>query len=353
MLNKLSLWLTLLPMLFMSSCSSTVSEPTSPTKAFKYGVIYTSNLDSKSEIVLLSENWEVSKKISLNVGGLGSGLQKATIHKNKLYVRVLGASSNSDRQILEFDLDSASIRYLKAENFPVALEVDNDFLYVVHNSGADEGVLAQVDIKKNVIIKKIKLKGVLREITISNDHLYVMGDHIQSGGQTIHEVSKSLDKIKAIKNQYTAFPIDSAIIGNELLIMNNAKADSSGPVDAYTVLNIKTHNLSLLKLTEVAPHQIFDVGRNFIITHYSFPRNSGTKVTVIDKQTKRQKSYSLENNLYQSMIKNNKFYSVGTPKGERGIPRNVYEYDLENFKLLRVHELTKQKDMVISNIFAK
>ena len=162
MLNKLSLWLTLLPMLFMSSCSSTVSEPTSPTKAFKYGVIYTSNLDSKSEIVLLSENWEVSKKISLNVGGLGSGLQKATIHKNKLYVRVLGASSNSDRQILEFDLDSASIRYLKAENFPVALEVDNDFLYVVHNSGADEGVLAQVDIKKNVIIKKIKLKGVLR-----------------------------------------------------------------------------------------------------------------------------------------------------------------------------------------------
>ena len=56
--------------------------------------------------------------------------------------------------------------------------------------------------------------------------LYVMGDHIQFGGQTIHEVSKSLDKIKAIKNQYTALPIDSAIIGNELLIMNNAKAEN-------------------------------------------------------------------------------------------------------------------------------
>ena len=180
-----------------------------------------------------------------------------------------------------------------------------------------------------------------------------MGDHIQSGGQTIHEVSKNLDKIKVIKNEHTAFPMDSAVIGNELLIMNNAKANPTGQVDAYTVLNIKTHNLSLVKLSEIAPHQIFDVGKNFIITHYSFSRNSGTKVTVIDKQTKRQKSYSLENNLYHSMIKNNKFYSVGTPKGERGISRNVYEYDLENFKLLRVHELTKQKDMVISNIFAK
>ena len=77
------------------------------------------------------------------------------------------------------------------------------------------------------------------------------------------------------------------------------------------------------------------------------------KLLIYSKRTKRQKSYSLENNLYQSMIKNNKFYSVGTPKGERGIPRNVYEYDLENYKLLKKHELTKQKDMVISNIFAK
>lgn len=340
-------------MLFLSSCSFRVSESVSPTEAFNYGVIYTSNLDNKSEIVLLSENWEVSKKISLKVGGLGTGLQKATIYKNKLYIPVIGVPSNPDRRILEFDLDSASIRYLRAENFPIALEVDNDFLYVIHNSNIDEGVLAKVDIKKNIIIKKIKLKGVLREVTISNDHVYVMGDHVQSGGQTIYEVSKSLNKIKVIKNQYTAFPIDSAIIGNELLIMNNSKVDFSGPVDAYTVLNIKTHNLSLVKLTEIAPYQLFDVGRNFIITHYFFPRNSGTKVTVIDKQTKRQKSYSLENNLYQSMIKNNKFYSIGTHKGERGIPKNVYEYDLENFKLLQVHELTKEKNMVISNIFSK
>ena len=121
-------------------------------------VIYTSNLDNKSEIVLLSENWEVSKKISLKVGGLGAILQKVTIYKNKLYVPATGIPSNSDEQILEFDLDSTSIRYLKAENFPIDLEVDNDFLYVIHNSGLDEGVLAQVDIKKNIIIKKLNSK---------------------------------------------------------------------------------------------------------------------------------------------------------------------------------------------------
>jgi hypothetical protein len=353
MLNKLSLWLTLLPILFMSSCSPIGKQLKSPTENFKYGIIYTSNFDEKSEIVLMSKNWEVTKKISLKVGGLGTGLKKATIYKNKLYTPIIGSPSNPDRRIIEFDLDSASIRYLRTESSPVALKVDNNFLYVVHNSDIDESILAQIDIKKNTIIKKIKLKGVLREIITSSDRIYIMGDHIQSGGQTIYEVSKSLDKIKVIKNQYTAFPIDSAIIGNELLVMNNSKVDFSGPVDAYTILNIKTHNLSLIKLTEAAPYQLFDTGRNLIITHYFPPGNSGTKVTVIDKQTKRQKSYSLENNLYQSMIKDNKFYSTGTRKGERGIPKNVYKYDLENFKLIQVYELTKEKDMVISNIFSK
>ncbi|MFX0561089.1 hypothetical protein TEPIDINF_002549 [Tepidibacillus infernus] len=144
--------------------------------SFKYGVIFTSNLYNKSKIVLFSQNWDVVEEINLDIGGL----QKEKIYKENLYVPVTGIPSEPGNK-----------RYIKTKKLPIKLVVKDNFLYVIHNTSIDSGLLTKINIKNNNIIKEKRLSGVLREIAIANDKINVIADFFVLDGDDLNGVDTS------------------------------------------------------------------------------------------------------------------------------------------------------------------
>lgn len=155
--------------------------------SFKYGVIFTSNLYNKSKIVLFSQNWDVVEEINLDIGGL----QKEKIYKENLYVPVTGIPSEPGNKILEFNMKTGNKRYIKTKKLPIKLVVKDNFLYVIHNTSIDSGLLTKINIKNNNIIKEKRLSGVLREIAIANDKINVIADFFVLDGDDLNGVDTS------------------------------------------------------------------------------------------------------------------------------------------------------------------
>lgn len=308
--------------------------------SFKYGVIFTSNLYNKSKIVLFSQNWDVVEEINLDIGGL----QKGKIYKENLYVPVTGIPSEPGNKILEFNMKTGNKRYIKTKKLPIKLVVKDNFLYVIHNTSIDSGLLTKINIKNNNIIKEKRLSGVLREIAIANDKINVIADDPVSKNQNIYELDENLNEINIEPNKFTAFPTDSLYFNGMLLIINNAKYDFLGPTNKIVAFKSKNSSLELVKLKEEAPYQIFKNDDNIIITHYDFPTRSGNKVTVLNNELNQKKVYYLKNDLYLSHMGDNVLYSLDHNY-------KLYQYNINDFALLSEYQLKKIKGMVIADFF--
>ena len=340
-------------MFLLLGCSNSTEQASEKNVSFKYGIVQTSNLTRESEIVLFSSDWKIKKKIFINAGGLAGRFRKFKKYKHKLYIPVMGVPSAPDNRILELDLNNLNIKYFRVRDLPITLDLNDKFLYVTHNSALNYGILSKIDIEKNKIVKEIKLEGLLTEVALANNRIYVMAEDPPSGRQTIYELDESLEQKRVIENKYTAYATDSTIDDNKLLIANISDANKAGPAGAYTQLDLDTRQLSYINLPEVSPSQIFNLGNKLMITHYFFPRSTGNFVTVIDKKSNNKKVFALENKLIQSSVEGNRFYSLGKALTERGISRRIYEYDLDSFKLLHVQEIAINNNMVISLFFIK
>ncbi len=325
--------------LFLIVTGCTEHSNNNNTSSFKYGVIYTSNLKQKSQIILYSKNWNIVKEINLNFGGL----KKGEVYAEKLYIPVTGIPKKPGDKILEFDLKTGNIRYINTKKMPTKLVATDDFLYVIHNTRVNSGLLTKINLKSNSIIKETLLTGVLGEVSVTNNKVYVIADAPDTKRQYIHELDKNLDKINTKKNVYTAFPTDSLYFNNKLLIINNAKYDFSAPTSNIVALNNNTSTLELIKLKEVAPYQVFKNKDNIIITHYDFPTRSGSMVTVLNKELNQINEYNLKNDLFLSHIGDNALYSFNN--------YNLYKYDIDDFKLLKEIQLKKIEGMVITDFF--
>ncbi|WP_322904104.1 hypothetical protein [Paenibacillus campi] len=288
---------------------------------------------------MYSSNWKYEHSISIHSGGLGEGKQ----YGNSIYIPITGIPSHIGNQILKFDTEKSKISYIDTLDYPVDLVKDTDFLYIIHNSNMDYGIVTKIDIAHNKIVAQKKVSGVLRKIDFFDNNLYIFSDHVKEKKQSIEKLDLYLNIEAELANLETGFAVDTHYYNNKYFIVNNAKRDFQQPANSLSYLNLENKKLEQIPLSFLAPFQAFSYKNKLILTQYNIPQNTGFIVNVINEQL-QQKKYTLKNVLFRSTVQNHYFYSTDQ--------KNMYMYDIDkNFLLLATYPLAGDRDLSVSDFF--
>jgi hypothetical protein len=352
-------WMLFFSILFISGeffqgCNSNLDKII--VKPFKFMILQTSYEENKSKISLFNKDWNLSQEISLNAGGLGGILKrKVKQYKNRIYIIVLGATTNPFEKILEVNLTNGKTRFIKTDKFPTDLEILNDKLYVVHNTSVSNSVIAEIDLSDGRVIRKNQLEGVLPAIvSVKSEFLYMTAENPSKGNQTIYKLDQNLKVISKISNEKTMSNNDFLFDNNKLIVLNSSNANQSNPLnivptDQYLELDSKDQK-TLVKLSKISPYQAFDTDSSILITHNS-PINQSGYVTRINKKTQKQEIFLLSSTIMNSSVQGDYLYVLGNLSGVKGPAEKLYEYRLSDFKLVNTRDLPIDKKLVLSGIF--
>ncbi|CCQ93834.1 exported hypothetical protein [[Clostridium] ultunense Esp] len=314
---------------------------------YSFGVTFTHNLREESEIRFYSEEGSLVKKISINHGGLKEG----KVYQNKLYIPVTGVPKAIDHKVLEVDLETFHIRYLDTDVLPVSLAVDDQYVYVLHNSKLKTGSLTKINIKENRIEKKIELEGQFGwgRIYVDKDDVFVAVDQVFEKRQIIYKLNKNLElKGQIINKQYSA-PTDMRVIDGTLYLITRSKRDPlewriTGPANQLIEVKLNQFDKLIMEsLNTPSPHRIFESDDQILITHDRIP--TGSKITMIDKKTREQKTVTVTDQLPVCTVKDNKLYGISD------FQFSLYEMD--DFKKIKTYDLNPKKEYQVVDLFVK
>ncbi|MGG1574571.1 hypothetical protein [Fictibacillus sp. NRS-1165] len=312
--------------LLLSGCKQmgSISKSNGETKenTFEYGIVSTSFIKNESRITLLSKSFDKREDIDIKYGGL----QKGKKYGDNYFAPVVGTPNSMQNRIVKFNMESRKVSYIKTLSKPIDLEVEQKYLYVIHNSKINEGKVAKIDLKSNRIIKETSLKGVLKRIAFQGKKLVIASDNVKTQKQVIYTLSDKLKTLNESKNEYTAFPTDILSSNDKLFLINNAKSDFSGPTDLILQYNDSSQKIKPIRLSKNAPWEMLKYKGSYFVTHYDFVTKHGRDITVLNSNEQSGKTYRLKNDPVRSTIKDDHLFSIDS--------KGIYEYDLKNLKLL-------------------
>ncbi len=323
-----------------TACNSAAQTQSNSDSSYSFGVIYTSNLHPHSQIQLYSDQGTLKRKIDLDVGGL----RKAVSFGEKLFIPVIGSPQNPDGRIIEFDKKSTSVRYIPTGLFPMTIATNGTYIFAVLNSAMDHETIAKIDIKAGKTVKQVDLNGVLGNILVDGNNLYVTGDLPQTNEQYIYKLSDDLDVIGVVKNPESFTTTDLSIQDGYLLLANSA-SHSNDVSNELVEVNLNDLSIKRVKLKTPAPYQIFKVNDATVLTNYFFPDNSGETATVLNNRTGQQKTYTLGLRPFQSVVKGTDFYTLDSTGHKMAV------FDAVNFRKKKEYMLNSDEDMVIEDFF--
>jgi hypothetical protein len=323
-----------------AGCGTAAQTQSDANSSYAFGIIYTSNTHPQSQIQLYSEQGTIVRKIDLKAGGL----QKAVPFGEKLYIPVIGSQENPDGKIIEFDRKSGAVRYIDTGLFPLRIATDGTYVYAVLNSAMDHETVAKIDIQRTKTVKEVNLNGVLGNIIVDGDNLYVTGDLPQTNEQYVYKLTDDLNVIDVIKNPGSIATTDLRVENGDLLLANSVR--HSNDVSRELVkINLRGHSLQSVKLAQPAPYQIFPMNNRTVLTHYFFPTNSGDAVTVVDNLTGQQKTYKLGLRPFQSLVNGTDFYTLDSSSHKLAV------FDTVHFHMKKEYTLSADENMVIDDFF--
>jgi hypothetical protein len=277
--------------------------------------------------------------------------------QNAIYIPVTGRMIAEDK-IIVLDLKRFEIRYLSSELFPMVAKNDarDQNLYVIHN-GFPNGLISKIDIEKNLIQVKKEIVGAPRALFVAEDRIYIASDRAEDNSQRITILDEKLNTIKAIDHNLGYMASDILKIGEKLIISNNTKGGKNADKysDSLLELDLKSYKLNQIPI-QYPPRQVFEYKDRLLITAQDFPVSSINKFLVVRKKEKMEdiKVFELKNFPYRATKVDKKIFILGNSVLEKvDAPRNVYEYEIDNFNLLKIHNLPKDEHLSISNFFVR
>lgn len=359
MLRKAVFFSTFLCIIIIGGCLGQFVQDSKITPNFQFGIIYTSNSSSSSEVLLFSKKWKLQQKIAFDVSGLGT--QTPTIESDNFLVYLPATGRRiAGKEVEILDLKQRKIGRLDTDLFPMIVKVNEtgNYLYVLHNE-SPKGLVTKIDIKKNKVIKRLKLDKWALNLVVNNDKVYIISDQFSltdkpedDGFQTIDIFDTNLNLIQSVQHMKGSYPLDAIIKKNKLIIANNLLGISK---NTYSK-NITEMNTDSYKVTErnigYPPKQLFDLGSETLVLAQDFPQSTVNKFIVIDDITRSLKEYDSKNYINRALVSRNKLFVLGNPLNKgKGPPKAIFEYNLKDFSLLKIHQLPDNGEHVISNMF--
>lgn len=344
-LSLSALLIILLPVLFFNLTRQNETKA-GFNKNFNIGVIETTEQDNESYITFYNEAFQKIQAKKIEMGSMGSPFDLPRVYGRNMYVIPKGIGALKDLTVLmEYNMDTGEYKtYDMKQPGLNSFSVDSRYVYTANTLNYTSKI-SRCD-RNSGEIKAISIKDTyVSRIDLYGDRLYVFAALI-GGSETeayLYLIDtkdfKIMDKIDitkyGISQYYSARVGDSIYFTNQTELMDNNEQGTNN----LCRFNIRDKTLSNIKLKESYPFQILEYKDKLIISHFDMVQARGRKITIYDPKSGNQQSATLDNDLNQILIRNDKLYSMDND--------NMYVYSISGseFKLInKVDVHTKREN---------
>jgi hypothetical protein len=322
-------------------------------KDFDIAVIESTEQDNISNLTFYNKELKKTGTQEIKLGSMGSPMDLPRIYDKYMYVVPQGIGNQKELTvILEYNMETGKYKTYDMKQHAInSFAVNDKSIYSV-NDVNDESIISWFD-KSSGNVKTISKKAIyISNLNLYDDTLYAFAmEKVQNGTKSYlylidtksFMITDTID-ISAGGQNY------STKIGDDFYFTNQLdKHDQASNI--LTKFNIKDKTILDIKLKDKFPLQILNYKDKLIISHFDRMQRKGNTITIYDPKTNEQQNVTLESNLEQIFIKDDKLYSMGEDY--------VYIYSINNstFKLLNKADVrTKRGDKYyyyLSGLFAK
>lgn len=318
-------------------------------KNFNIAVIETTEQINESYLTFYNKDFKKNASQKIQLGSMGSSFDLPRIYDKNMYVIPKGIGNEKDLTvIMEYNMETGKYKTydIKQHNMN-SFSVNDKSIYTVNTLNYNS-IISCYD-KSSENIKKITIEKVyIDRIDLYDNTIYAFGILKDNYGVKSYlylidtKNFKITDKIDISKSGMSQFC--STKIGDYIYFTNQTEIDgiNEQASNTLTKFNIKDKTISNIKLKEKFPFQILSYKGKLLISHYDLVQAQGNKITIYDPKTNEQQIVTLENNLAQTLIKDDKLYSMDRDY--------IYVYNINNaeFKLINKVDIRTQKNC---NIF--
>lgn len=308
-------------------------ESESFNKDFNIAVIETTEQDNKSNLTFYNKNFENKGTQEINLGSMGSSFDLPRIYNNNMYVVPKGIGNKKDLTVvMEYNMENGKYETYDMKQPGINSFAVNDKSLYSANTLNNKSIISWYD-KSSGNVKTISEEDIyIGRIDLYGDTLYAFGTIKNNDGKKCYlyiidtKSFKVLDKIdisKSGSNQNYSIKVAGDIYFTSQYEISGTAVKGSYNLSKF---NIKDKTISNIVLKEDYPFQIINYKDKLLISHYNLVQTQGNKITIYDPKTNEQQGVTLENNLSQIFIKDDKLYSRD---GEY-----LYVYSINTFKLL-------------------
>lgn len=302
---------------------------------FRLGVIFTSSVWDKSYIRFYNDDLKFVYEEKINIGGAGS-YYNTKVYKDKLYVPMQGTDHVSHPYMLEYDLNVGKYNILNVKQpFVLKFDLNDDYIFIAN--GTPGANITKIERKSNKI-DTISFENIgPSNLVIFNNYLYAFLDDSYPPISKLYKINPSDMKVIGeidITNKAT-YHENAICIKDEIYFCNNHKYLNTEhyavvPCNTLTKFNVKTNELTDIKLEHDYPFQILHYKDRFIISHCD-AGHIGDGVTVYNLKDGTQKYITLKNKVRRMNIYKNKIF-IASQTG-------IDVYDADTFELINSLEL--------------
>ena len=323
-------------------------------KNFDIGVIETTGQGNISNLTFYNKELKKTGTQEIKLGSMGSPMDIPRIYDKYMYVVPQGIGNQKELTvILEYDMETGKYRTYDMKQHAINSFVVNDKSIYTSNNINNESIISWFD-KTSGNVKTLSKKDIyISKLNLYDDTLYAFA--IEKVGNS----SKSYLYLIDTKSFMITDTIDisgggqnySIKIGNDFYFTNQVDKDGQAS-NILTKFNIKDKTQLDIKLKDKFPLQILNYKDKLIISHFDQMQRKGNTITIYDPKTNEQQKVTLESNLEQIFIKDDKLYTMGEDY------LCIYSINNSTFKLLNKTDVrTKRGDKdyyyYISGLFAK
>lgn len=309
---------------------------------YDFAIIDTTGQANKSFIYYYDNSGKMLYEKFIDMGYMGDTFSFPLVYNNKAYVTPWGTDLDRELSlVLEIDMENGEYKTydinLHSSN---SLAVTDKYFFTVNTINAVTRV-ARTDRDTLETVIREWPDYIIGKLAVYDNVLYAFGCSITDMKSELIEIDiETLDIIKVHDtSEFGDSPADSALLDDGKLYFTMPYRDNSAN-DCLTVLDIKTKEISEIRLPELSPSQLLKYKNYIVISHVDNVMNEGSSISILDMETGEMVNHKLKNIPRQIYIKDDYLYSMDITG------RSICRYELKGNKidLLEQYYIDKRKD---------
>lgn len=334
-------------LIIMQGCQGSVNNTKSlDIKKTKIGVVETTASDYKSSIHWYDNDLNLLLKQNLKYAMLGSAFHNPVYDNEEIYMIPQGLGNQKDsKKVISFNKNDFSITEFSFKNIALNdVAISGNYIYTINTLNGNTHIcrLNESDNTfKEIIIENEYISG----ITTAKGKLYAFSADMLAPSPEFtlyiyNEALEVLDKKDITQygtGQYKFMQDENNLYAGIMF----TKEDEPG--STLLKISIDTNEIEEIQIGEAFPNDILQYKDNILVTNHDPIAYEGTKITVLDKNTKNFQSVELNRKTEFAGIMDNLLVIANQ--------ETISLYHIENnFELVKEVSIDKQNDTYISSI---